>query len=242
MFKLSIGKCTLIAVAVGCLSASGANAQSLFGLDFDRRYLSISGAVVAPRDSTINADTRRSTRPNIVTYNIQSISGETESKRGIAILGAVGCEVSDNLNIEAEFGFRRYDTESIRLTAARSNNVNILRPNGMFAQRNPVSGTVKITSLMANGLFSFESVGGTGIVPMVGAGLGVARHSVDLQGYSGSDTTLAYQAIIGAKFPVSDDTSIRFGYRYFGTQKAEFSNWDGTHGTHHVEVGTMFKF
>ena len=219
MVRLSVSNVTIISVAVACFLAPEVNAQSFLGFDSDRRYLSLSGAFVSPRDSSVNARAG-SLRGGAIT------GGEIEGDNGFSFTGALGFGMSGDFDIEAEIGYRSYDTE----TLAGAN------------QRSQLSGDVSTLSLMANALYSFESMGAQGFVPLAGGGVGFARHSVDANGTSYSDTVLAYQAIFGAQMPVSDDMSIRFGYRYFATGKAKFNGWDASYGTHNFEVGAVFSF
>ena len=102
---------------------------------------------------------------------------------------------------------------------------------------------------MANGYYSFEA----GVLrPYIGGGIGLVRHDGTLRELSASgvqtaeydedDTVLAYQAMIGIAYPMSEASEVRLGYRYFGTADADFDGTEVSYGTHNIEAGFLFRF
>ena len=114
---------------------------------------------------------------------------------------------------------------------------------------------------MANGILAIDS--GWKIRPYFGAGIGLARHKATIGGgyvvspqgeatpyeggASGNDTVVAYQAMLGIAYPLSEKFEARLGYRYFATGDAEMGNpevigskWG--YDSHNFEAGILFRF
>lgn len=131
---------------------------------------------------------------------------------------------------------------------------NGFRLEGELGHRsNDVSNTVgsaRATSLMANVLYDFNT--GTRFTPYVGVGTGVADirfHDVGAPGTSinDSDTEWAYQGILGLTYQLSDHWKADANYRYFGTERPDFTAANGTSAESHyrdnaVLVGVRYEF
>jgi OOP family OmpA-OmpF porin len=81
------------------------------------------------------------------------------------------------------------------------------------------------TALMANVFYDFASDGS--FTPYIGAGIGMARVNADFQGtggtIDGSDSSLAFQAIGGVSWSLSDNMSLFADMRYFKATSADFT-------------------
>jgi outer membrane protein W len=114
------------------------------------------------------------------------------------------------------------------------------------------SGDVEANIVTANYYYDFKSAG-SGIMPYVGVGAGVAGVDVspgNPSGANGEDTVGVYQAMIGLgyAFENAPRTEMTLGYKYLGTfSDPEVDNTavgdtefelDG----HSVEVGAKFRF
>ncbi|TAH36149.1 MAG: porin family protein [Alphaproteobacteria bacterium] len=150
-----------------------------------------------------------------------------ESDGGYGIMAALGYRFTNNLRAEGEIAYRHNDLDNVE---------------GI-----DLNGDAKAWSFMANGYYDFNT---GGVQPYLGAGIGVARVSQDstftVGGFTydseGSDTVLAYQAIVGVAVPVATDTNIGVEYRYFGTQNPEDEGVEAEYGTHNIGVRLNHSF
>ncbi len=125
---------------------------------------------------------------------------------------SLGYAFADGLRGEVELANRWNDADSIGSS------------NG--------SGDVTALSAMINGFYDFNMDGS--FTPYVGAGIGGAQ--VEANGLSpvGStsvddkDTVLAYQAMVGVAYSLSDALSLTADYRYFATDDLGYSAASGT--------------
>ena len=115
-----------------------------------------------------------------------------------ALVDSLGYGFQNGFRTEAEFGYRNNDFEDF-------------------------DGDATALSLMANLFYDFNRDGNWH--PYLGVGVGGAQVSVD--GGSGpitfdddDDTVLAYQALAGIAFPISDRLQLDVGYRYFVDRKS----------------------
>lgn len=106
-------------------------------------------------------------------------------------------------------------------------------------------GYISVASLLANAKMEFPI--NQPFTPYASAGIGPALLALDLESSTSSSTVddsafvFAYQLGFGALYPLSDRTSMDFGYRYFGTTDADISSSGGTFSTtyssHSLMVG-----
>lgn len=90
-------------------------------------------------------------------------------------------------------------------------------------------GDVHAWSAMANIFYDFNR--GGGIEPYIGIGVGAARLNANgadlapaLRTFEGEDTVLAYQALAGLGFGLTEQLTLDVGYRYFVAPDAEFTS------------------
>ena len=125
-------------------------------------------------------------------------------KTGWAVLGSVGYALGNGVRLEVEGNRRANDLDfGSNSTAPRA------------------SGSETKTGAMANALFDMD-IGSRYVFPYLGAGAGYQSVSVSRGGsYSltGSRNSFAYQAMIGASFPIPGvvGLSATAEYRYLGT-------------------------
>ncbi len=85
----------------------------------------------------------------------------------------------------------------------------------------PATGYARSWSAMANLFYDFNRGGGA--EPYVGVGVGAARVGGGIEGIgSDQDTVLAYQALAGIAFDISEQLDLDIGYRYFLAPDVEF--------------------
>jgi len=153
----------------------------------------------------------------------------TDFNSGWGVYGAVGMGIFDSVRAELELAHRRNTADTL-------------------------NGALKASSLFANIYYDFGSL--WGFSPYVGAGIGGAkidaRNVGPLGGGNGtaddSETTLAYQGIIGMSAPISYNWKFIADYRYMSTfDDPSFSTTtgrsvDGEYTDHLFTVGFRYSF
>jgi len=114
------------------------------------------------------------------------------------------------------------------------------------------SGDVSTFGFMVNGYYDFET--NSKWTPYIGGGIGGANVSINSLSVVGvpladdDDTVFAYQAKVGVAYEFSPAWEGTLGYRFFGTEDADFVDSTGgsfsTDGSqaHIVELGFRFRF
>lgn len=177
---------------------------------FGQFYLALDGGVVALQDTTLN-------------YNGAQPNFDVSYDAGWAVSGAAGWRVLDHYRLEFEVSYRANDVSSWYWCCYGSNGSN---------------GWTNATTYMVNGYYDFPVYAYAGFVPFIGAGVGRAQLSQNVQGFnnSGFYTTLsnssghalAYQAIGGLEFPIIPRRlSTTLEFRYLGSSGPTFQDFNG---------------
>lgn len=121
----------------------------------------------------------------------------------LVVDAGAGCKINEYLRAEISGGYRD--------------------GAGMSEDFNGLNGEVEIYNAMFNGYIDFGNW--SGVVPYIGAGVGVARHEfngVTLPPGSGdgNSTDFAWAVYAGAAFYVSQNVAIDLGYRYIDLGEA----------------------
>ncbi len=160
----------------------------------------------------------------------------TELDTGIFSTGAFGRSFG-NFRAEGELSFNTNDVSTLSVPGV----------GGVTA-----SGDVSTLGVMVNGYYDFET--NSKWTPYIGGGIGGANVSINSLSVVGvlladDDTTvLAYQAKAGVAYEFSPAWEGTLGYRFFGTEDADFVDSFGspfsTDGiqAHIVELGFRFRF
>lgn len=123
-------------------------------------------------------------------FDVQGVSAKF--KTGFATNGAVGFNLNQNFGLELEGGYTYNELKSL----------------GGFAVTNvEATSWSGFTNAVLRGNLS-ESLSG-----YVAAGPGVVRATLNVLGYSGSDTTFAGQAKTGLNFKIAERVSLDLSYR-----------------------------
>ncbi|MDE0057138.1 MAG: outer membrane beta-barrel protein [Defluviicoccus sp.] len=183
-------------------------------------YMALTRLLVIPRDSEWTEHLLDAP----VTFDLPT-------KNGFGVLGVLGYSLASRLRGEGEIGYRGFDLDE-------SGGVRI-------------DGRFDTLSFMINGVYDFEA---GPVRPYVGGGFGLAWHELEIDptmpvdeqaGPSERDTgdkiSLAYQAMLGVGYSMTDRIDLHLGYRYFGTTETDFGEPDVTYGTHNVEVGVRYR-
>ncbi len=114
-------------------------------------------------------------------------------------------------------------------------------------------GNVHAWAAMLNGYYDFNR--GGAVQPYVGIGVGGARLNVSAAGGFGSfqdeDTVLAYQAMLGVAFNLTEQLALDIGYRYFVADDADFdglgpnltaATFDAEYEHQAITLGLRYQF
>ena len=165
----------------------------------------------------------------------------TDSGVGAAV--AWGFVHESGRRTELELGYRPAKTDAFETNDGSPLIWERGNPNNWEAQA-PAVGNISTTTLMVNHLGEF----GDGVArPYLGAGVGLALHSADVQTVpgvlqrgivdtlSGETVVFAWQAMFGITYGPA-----RLGYRWIQTADAEIDGLTLTYGKHVVELGVWF--
>lgn len=185
------------------------------------KYISLTGEYVA--SGKADGD---------LTSATASATTSSDYADGLGGIAALGYYLSDNVRIEAEGAYRQLngDTSSVTLL-------------GTTYTIDSSDLDTKAFSAMGNVYFNIPTSGN--VSPYIGAGIGWA-HEVDEGG-----NAIAYQAMAGLDYQISENGTLFTGYRYFGTGDFEYKyNITGFGAVtesasvqaHAVDVGYRFSF
>jgi len=163
------------------------------------------------------------------------IGSDIEFDPGWALAPAIGYKFENGLRAEFEGAFRSNDVEDITGVAGSG-------------------GDAESLSAMINVLYDFDDmVDIGGVTPYLGLGFGFAQIDFDniapLGGSTLSDTedALAYQAMAGLAYQISDAVTLVAEYRYFATNGLDMALVSGTavdvdYESHGALVGLRWSF
>ena len=136
--------------------------------------------------------------------------------------GAVGVDLGSGLSLEAELSYQSADINKLSLSGTGAF-------SGISVSTEDVEGNVSALSLMANGAYAFGDK--SGVSPYVMGGVGLSRISLNgLDEKGGGDPTedaafaFAWQLGAGISAPLTSNTSLNVGYRYFNTLDADMED------------------
>lgn len=146
---------------------------------------------------------------NVVPYGV-----EFDTDTGFVLGLAGGYKFDFGGRAELEFGYRSNELASVDYSPGGPSNI---------------SGDINVYSLMANAWYDIDT--GTGFMPYLGGGIGMAWLTSDNWQFSGgpnhsnnSDTAFAYQLGAGVNYAFNETLALGLGYRFFGTTSFELEN------------------
>jgi outer membrane protein OmpA-like peptidoglycan-associated protein len=175
-------------------------------------------------------------------------NGSVEFNYGYVGVLSLGYGYGNGLRAEIEGSFRENEVDGA---------------SGFQALSRPLrtDGKVRSYGVMANAFYDFDLGAGSFLYPYVGVGVGYQIHEysgVRVRGGNGSISLdgdqgrFAYQAIVGASFPINANLSVTAEYRFFATQPPEFdirNTATGARGTadsdnfnHSLLIGLRYAF
>lgn len=110
-----------------------------------------------------------------------------------------------------------------------------------------IDGDISLVSFMANGYYDIHNR--SPITPYVGGGVGFSRFAVSTardvnQTYyiKDQDLVFTYQLATGVSFDLNRRITMDIGYRYVGTNEADFENSTVKYDSHNFIVGARYYF
>ena len=172
--------------------------------------------------------------PTDVELSYPGFSGDVSRKVGYSIGGAAGYDFGTNVRAEAEISYKSNDTNELKNSGTSTG----------------LNATITALNFMANAYYDFRSQHSFGVMPYLGAGVGMSRlstnNAVGTIMLDSDDTVFAYQAIAGLAFEASSNVTMDVGYRYFRTTDAKFTGNPGLvtmkYDSHNILAGLRFRF
>lgn len=198
-------------------------------------YVSISGGVALPEDST-NSGEFDTAVPATEDFGAIAAGTElgwnTEFDTGFAIAGQVGYAFENGFRIEAEAAYSEYDVSThsgLTVGGANIDAVDVaVLTRGPADAANPTVGAViadgqgQVSNIGIFGNIFYDIDTGSGVKPYIGAGIGYQWVDVDYRP-SGvlvgddSEGAFAYQLMAGASFELSDSVQLFGQYTWRDT-------------------------
>ncbi len=154
--------------------------------------------------------------------------GEFTFDPGLGLTVAVGSTLFEG-RVEVEAGYRISDAVFKEIAGAGTT---------------VPSGETTIITLMGNSYYDIPAVGN--ILPFFGVGVGIANIEFQLDTGVDASTAIAYQAMLGAGYPLAEKIIIDIQYRFFGTSDATLraggSDVKSRNSAHNLMIGFRYKF
>jgi len=183
--------------------------------------------------------------------------GNIEIDPAAALGGAIGYRWG-KLRLEGFGAWRHHDVdvfEALQLVTVNESTGATVTINNVDRFRSRVGGDTTTIVGLVNGIVDIDFA--LPVVPYVGAGLGAAYVTLrDVRGSAGnvpfeltddSDMVLAYQALGGVAYPITDQIIVELEYRYLTMTDPEFTDslgasFDVENDSHNLEVGFRLHF
>ncbi len=194
--------------------------------DAPRVYLGGGGMYVMPRDAAVS-------RPLLFHEG-----GSIELRSTTGAVGAVGMDWGGGVRTDLEYGFRQLDLGKLKTRLLSTG-----RPNEL-----ELHGNLTTNLLMANAWYVFKpedvlDISWGGFNAYVGAGGGLAWHRLKGDTVVDSrDSVVAYQAMAGLGYDLTDALEVRTGYRYVGTGDYKDHGSAVSYDTYGWEFGFLWRF
>lgn len=236
-WRMFVAMLALFAMTGAALAAGGGGGKS------DGVYFRAFGGVASQEESRVNGT-------NVT-------DGNLEIDPAAALGGAIGYRWS-NLRIEGFGAWRHHDVdvfEAIQLVTINESTGATVTINNVDRFRGRVSGDTTTIIGMVNGIVDIDFA--LPVVPYIGAGLGAAYVTLrDVRGSAGgipftltsdSDMVLAYQALGGVAYSITDQIIVELEYRYLTMTDPEFTDslgasFDVENDSHNFEIGFRLNF
>lgn len=160
-----------------------------------------------------------------------ALRGEMEYKNALSFAGAMGLRLDRRWRLEGEYSYRSTNLDGMDIEGV-----------GGFE----LGGELNTTLLMLN-LYRDFNVSFRNMEPFVTAGVGLVRHSGEIDDMSGlavdaTDDSIgaAWQVGGGLRYRIDSDSVLTMGYRWLGTTDAEFDSYEFGWGGNEVRLGLEY--
>ena len=171
--------------------------------------------------------------------------GSTEQAPvGYYVGGSFGGYVADNVRLELQVSYRNSEIDNMSVQGEPDSAKN---------------GTISLFSVMYNAYYDFDLRDrDIPVIPWLGLGIGWGMPRIDAQNQAGpmqldiddTDSTMIYNFMGGATYPLSDQAEVILGYRYIasiefelrGTESGNLRSFEYEYGAHEGYTGIRFKF
>jgi len=174
-----------------------------------------------------------------------TFSSEADYDNGIGVYIALGHAFGNGFRMEAEFGHRNADIDSIAAAGALP-----AFPSGSL------TGDAEVSTAMLNVLYDF---GSGGFAPYIGGGVGAGfiDHSVSGSvagptsiAFGSDETTFVYQAIAGVAIGLAENLALDLSYRYLGNTEHDVNGtlngapavYSVANNSHNLFAGLRWNF
>jgi len=155
----------------------------------------------------------------------KAIGAEITSNYGVGYSGALGFEFNFGLRTELEYSYRNVDLNKITSTVGSID----------------IAGNYTLNTLMGN--IGYRHLSSHKLSPYLGGGIGMAWHDAEVgAGISGSDSTIAYQLLVGLDYLIGPRSEIGIGYSYLGTPDPDFGGITAEIGVHNIGISVRQYF
>ena len=149
----------------------------------------------------------------------KAIGAKITSNYGVGYSGALGFDFNKGLRTELEYSYRNVDLNKITSTVGSIG----------------IAGNYTLNTLMAN--VGYRLMNSHKLSPYLSGGLGMAWHDAEVgAGISGSDSTIAYQLLVGLDYLIGPRSEIGLGYSYLGTPDPDFGGVTAEIGVHNIGI------
>ncbi len=236
-WRLFVAMLALFAMTGAALAAAGGGGKQ------NGVYFRAFGGIASQEESRVNGT-------NVTDGNL-----EIDPAAGLG--GAIGYRWS-YLRVEGFGAWRHHDVDlfgALQLVTVNESTGATVTINNVDRFRSRVSGDTTTIVGMVNGIVDIDFA--LPVVPYIGAGLGAAYVTLrDVRGSAGnvpftltddSDMVLAYQALGGVAYPITDQIIVELEYRFLTMTDPEFTDSRGAsidveNDSQHFEVGFRLNF
>jgi opacity protein-like surface antigen len=173
-------------------------------------------------------------------------TGDLSFERGYTFSAALGVSLG-RFRVEGEALYRTANLDNISVNGSG------MRVGTSTLAAGLQMATGDVSSYGALGSVYYDIHTGTGWVPYIGVGAGVANVKLNVESVNGTpisfdedDWVFAYQAGFGLAYQINNAAAVTLGYRYLGTTEAKFSvsgtDNEISFSSHVAQVGLRYKF
>ena len=166
--------------------------------------------------------------------NIDPVTGidiESQNNTGYSVGGGLGYAFGNGLRLDGEIAYRRNSVDRLEVRSDGGLGRSLGSPVPLNGFTLDSTGSDSSLSFLVNGWYDFRNA--TKFTPYIGAGIGVAKISLNKVALSGftlvddDDVVFAYQLGGGVAYALSPRVSLTLDYRFVATTDPSFTDFEG---------------